>query len=155
MHISENCVVYFHYTLTDEEGAELDSSLGQEPFAYLHGASSIIPGLERALTGRSAGDELQVTVQPQDAYGEINPELIQKVPREAFAGIDDLQEGMQFSTGQPDGQALNITVREVGENEVTIDANHPLAGRVLHFDLRIEDVREANPEELAHGHVHP
>lgn len=155
MHISENCVVYFHYTLTDDEGAELDSSAGQEPFVYLHGTRSIIPGLESALAGKSAGDELQVTVQPRDAYGEVNPELIQKVPREAFAGIEDLQEGMQFSTGESAGQALNITVRAVDEDEVTIDANHPLAGRVLHFDVRIEDVREANEEEIAHGHVHP
>lgn len=155
MNISENRVVYIHYTLTDEEGAELDSSEGQAPFAYLHGSRSIIPGLERALAGRNPGDELQVTIEPQDAYGEVNPELIQKVPRDAFAGVEDLQPGMQFQTGQPDGQALNITVREVGDEEVTIDANHPLAGRVLCFDLKVEDVREANDEEIAHGHVHP
>jgi len=155
MNISENRVVYIHYTLTDDEGDELDSSAGQAPFAYIHGSRSIIPGLERALTGKNPGDELQVTIQPGDAYGEINPDLIQKVPREAFAGIEDLQPGMQFQTGRPDGQSLNITVRDVDDEAVTIDANHPLAGRVLHFDLRVEEVREANPEEIEHGHVHP
>lgn len=154
MNIGDNCVVSIHYTLTDDEGDELDSSIGQDPFSYLHGTRSIIPGLERALTGREEGEALQVTIEPRDAYGEIDPELIQKVPREAFAGIEDLQEGMQFQTGEG-SRTLNITVREVGDNEVTIDANHPLAGRVLHFDLRIEAVRKADDEEIAHGHIHP
>lgn len=155
MQVADKCVVSIHYTLTDDEGTELDSSSGQEAFAYLHGSQSIIPGLERALTGRGAGDELQVTIEPGEAYGEINPELIQRVPRDAFAGVTDLQPGMQFQAGQPDGQPLNITVKEVGDEEVTIDANHPLAGRVLHFDVRVEAVREASDEEIEHGHVHP
>lgn len=154
MNIGDNCVVSIHYTLTDDEGDELDSSIGQDPFSYLHGTRSIIPGLERALTGRQEGEALQVTIEPRDAYGEIDPELIQKVPREAFAGVEDLQEGMQFQTGEG-SRTLNITVREVGDDEVTIDANHPLAGRVLHFDLRIEAVRKADDEEIAHGHIHP
>lgn len=154
MNISDNCVVSIHYTLTDDEGRELDSSADQGAFSYLHGARNIIPGLEQALTGKAPGDELRVTVQPRDAYGEINPELVQQVPREAFAGIDDLRPGMQFRTGDDDNQALNITVTEVGDDSVTIDANHPLAGLVLHFDVRIEDVREAEEEELTHGHVH-
>jgi FKBP-type peptidyl-prolyl cis-trans isomerase SlyD len=153
MIISDNCVVSIHYTLTDDEGRELDSSSGQDAFSYLHGARNIIPGLEQALTGKSAGDELRVTVQPKDAYGEVNPDLVQQVPREVFAGIDDLQPGMQFRTGD-DEQSLNITVTEVSDELVTIDANHPLAGLVLHFDVRVEDVREAGEEEIAHGHVH-
>lgn len=154
MNISDNCVVSIHYTLTDDEGRELDSSADQGAFSYLHGARNIIPGLEQALAGKAPGDELRVTVQPQDAYGEVNPELVQQVPREAFAGIDDLRPGMQFQTGDDDNQALNITVTEVSDDLVTIDANHPLAGLVLHFDVRIEAVREAGEEELAHGHVH-
>lgn len=155
MQVADKCVVSIHYTLTDDQGTELDSSSGQEPFAYLHGTQSIIPGLERALSGKSAGDELQVTIEPREAYGEVNPELIQRVPREAFAGVTDLKPGMQFQAGQPDGQPLNITVKEVGDDEVTIDANHPLAGRVLHFDVRVEGVRQASDEEIEHGHVHP
>ncbi|MDR2876653.1 MAG: peptidylprolyl isomerase [Chromatiales bacterium] len=155
MNIADNCVVSMHYTLTDDMGAELDSSLGQEPFAYMHGTHSIIPGLERALTGRREGETLKVTVQPSEGYGEIDPELIQRVPREAFAGVADLQEGMQFQSDEGGGRSLNIIVREVGDEEVIVDANHPLAGRVLHFDVRIEAVREADPEEIAHGHIHP
>lgn len=155
MQVADNCVVSIHYKLTDDEGTELDSSSGQDPFAYLHGTRSIIPGLERALAGKSEGDELQVTVEPGEAYGDINPELIQRVPREAFAGVAELKPGMQFQAGQPDGQPLNITVKEVGDEEVTIDANHPLAGRVLHFDVRVEGVRQASDEEIEHGHVHP
>ena len=155
MQVADNCVVSIHYKLTDDQGTELDASSGEDAFAYLHGSQSIIPGLERALTGKSAGDELQVTVEPGEAYGEINPELIQRVPREAFAGVTELEPGMQFQAGQPDGQPLNITVKEVGEEEVTIDANHPLAGRVLHFDVRVADVREASGEEIEHGHAHP
>jgi FKBP-type peptidyl-prolyl cis-trans isomerase SlyD len=153
MIISNNCVVSIHYTLTDDDGRELDSSAGHAPFTYLHGAHNIIPGLEQALTGKAAGDELRVTVQPQDGYGEVNPDLVQQVPRDVFAGVDDLQPGMQFRTGD-DEQALNITVTDVSDDTVTIDANHPLAGLVLHFDVRIEDVREAGEEEIAHGHVH-
>ncbi len=153
MNISDNCVVYIHYTLTDDDGTELDSSIGQEPFSYLHGSRSVIPGLEQALVGRVPGEALQVTIQPREAYGEIRPELIQKVPREAFAGVAELAVGMQFQAGD-EHQPLNITVTEVSEEEITIDANHPLAGRVLHFDLTIEDVRVASAEEIAHGHVH-
>lgn len=155
MVIRDNCVVSIHYTLTDDEGDELDSSSGQDPLVYLHGSRNIIPGLERALAGRSAGDELEVTVQPEDGYGEVRDELIQSVPREAFAGFDDLRVGMQFQTDDSDGQpGLNITVREISDDQVVVDANHPLAGRVLHFDVRIEDVREATEEELEHGHAH-
>jgi FKBP-type peptidyl-prolyl cis-trans isomerase SlyD len=155
MIIRENCVVSLHYTLTDEEGDELDSSAGQEPLVYLHGSRNIIPGLERALTGRQAGDEFEVTIQPEDAYGIVREELIQSVPREAFAGFDDLQVGMQFQTeGSDDQSGLNIIVREIGDDMVVIDANHPLAGQVLHFDVRIEDVREATADEVAHGHAH-
>lgn len=153
MNISDNCVVSIHYTLTDDAGDELDSSIGQEPFSYLHGSHSIIPGLERALVGRTAGDALQVTVQPREGYGEIQPELIQKVPRAAFAGVSELAVGMQFQAGD-DHQPLNLTVTEVGEDEVTVDANHPLAGRILHFDLTIENVRAASEEEIEHGHAH-
>lgn len=153
MNIRENCVVSIHYTLTDDKGQQLDSSAGGEPLDYLHGAQNIIPGLESALAGRAPGDEIRVTVQPEDAYGEVNPELRQSVPREAFAGVDDLQPGMRFQMedGDDEDQAISITVTEVGDEAVTIDANHPLAGQVLHFDVRVEDVREADATEVSEG----
>lgn len=154
MNIGEKCVVAFHYTLTNSDGETLDTSSGGEPLKYLHGASNIVPGLEKALEGKSAGDKLKVAVKPQDAYGEVNPELVQKVPRAAFDGAPEIKPGMQFQAQGPNGQVQIITVREVAGDEVTVDANHPLAGEVLHFDIAVEDVREATEEEIAHGHVH-
>lgn len=154
MNIEDKRAVSIHYTLTNEQGEKLDSSEGQDPLRYLHGASNIIPGLENALAGKTAGDKVSVTVQPEDAYGEINPEMIQIVPREAFEGIDDIQPGMQFQASGPNGQTQVVTIKAVGEEGVTVDGNHPLAGQVLNFDVSIEDVRDATEEEIAHGHVH-
>ncbi|GAB3368767.1 peptidylprolyl isomerase [Spongiibacter taiwanensis] len=154
MNIANNCVVAFHYTLTDDEGNELDSSKGKEPLAYLHGHSGIIPGLERELEGKVAGDAMKVTVQPADGYGELNPELVQAVPRAAFQGVDQIEVGMQFQAQGAGGQVQMVVVKEVSDELVTVDANHPLAGQVLHFDVSIEGVREATEEEISHGHVH-
>jgi len=154
VNISDKCVVSFHYTLTNDEGEKLDSSEGREPLKYLHGASNIVPGLEKALEGKKTGDSVQVSVQPEDAYGEVNPAMIQTVPRSAFQGVDDIRPGMQFQAQGPQGQVQLITVEEVTEEGVKVNANHPLAGQVLHFDVTIEDVREASEEEIAHGHAH-
>jgi len=152
--IQANCVVSIHYRLTNEDGEELDTSAGQDPLSYLHGTNSLIPGLESALTGQAAGDKLQVTVQPDDAYGDVNPELVQTVPISAFDSPENVKAGVQFQAQGPDGQVQLITVQEVTDDGVTINANHPLAGQVLHFDVTIEAVREASAEEVAHGHVH-
>jgi len=152
--IADKHVVSIHYTLTDDDGETLDSSAGREPLTYLHGAQNIIPGLEQALTGKAVGDQLQVTVQPGDAYGEFDAELVQTVPREAFEGIDQLEPGMQFEARSPEGDSSIVVVKEVVDEGVVIDGNHPLAGQTLHFDVSIEEVRDATDEELAHGHVH-
>ncbi len=154
MKIQDKRVVSIHYRLTNDAGEELDSSTGGDPLAYLHGSNSLIPGLESALTGQSAGDKLKVTVQPTDAYGEISSDLVQVVPIDAFDSPENVKPGVQFQAQGPDGQVQLITVREVSDAGVTIDANHPLAGQVLHFDVSVEDVREASAEEIAHGHVH-
>lgn len=154
MNIGENCVVSFHYTLTNSDGETLDSSKGREPLKYLHGARNIVPGLEKALEGKSAGEKLTVEVQPDEAYGHVNPELVQKVPRAAFEGAPEIKAGMQFQAQGPTGEVQIITVKEVADDEVTVDANHPLAGEVLHFDIAVEDVREATEDEISHGHVH-
>jgi FKBP-type peptidyl-prolyl cis-trans isomerase SlyD len=151
--IGDKSVVTIHYTLTDDAGEVLDNSRGSDPMVYLHGASNIIPGLEKELTGKTAGATLKVTVSPENGYGEHSPEAIQKVPRSAFEGVDDIQPGMQFQTEAPHGAQI-IMVTEVSETEVTIDANHPLAGKTLHFDVSVEGVRDATPEELDHGHAH-
>jgi len=151
--IGNNCVVSIHYTLKDDSGAVLDSSKEGDPLKYLHGANNIIPGLENELTGKTAGASMQVTVAPEDAYGPHSAEAIQTVPRSAFEGVEDIQPGMQFQTDGPQGVQI-IVVTDVGDEEITIDANHPLAGKTLHFDVSIEEVRDATPEEIAHGHVH-
>ncbi|REG81325.1 FKBP-type peptidyl-prolyl cis-trans isomerase [Marinomonas pollencensis] len=153
MQIAENAVVSMHYTLTDEQGQELDSSVGQEPLVFLSGAQNIIDGLDKALQGKTAGEKLTVSVAPEEGYGEIHQELIQKVPRDNFQGVDDIQVGMQFMAQTPGGQQP-VTVIGVEEDGVMLDGNHPLAGKTLNFDVEIVDVREAAAEELEHGHVH-
>jgi len=154
MSIEETRVVSIHYTLTNDDGDMLDSSGGRDPLDYVQGAGNVIPGLEQALVGKSVGDHVEVTVEPEDGYGHSNPEFVQQVPRTAFEGIDDIQIGMQFEARGPGGEAALVMVTDVTEESVTIDGNHPLAGVVLHFDVKVEGIREATEEELEHGHVH-
>lgn len=153
MVISDQCVVSIHYQLTDKDGDVLDTSENQDPLHYLHGSSNIIPGLEKQLVGKKAGDELRVVVQPEDGYGLHQENLVQEVPRAAFSGIDEIQPGMRFQADSDRGP-MHVIVTEVTEQTVTVDGNHPLAGQVLTFDVRIESVREATAEEIAHGHPH-
>ena len=152
--IENNRVVSMHYKLTDNSGNVLDSSEGAEPLNYLHGAGNLIPGLEKALAGREQGDSLQVVVEPADAYGDVRPEMIQAVDRSAFQGVETVEPGMTFQAQGPDGATQRIVVTGVEGDSVTIDANHPLAGVQLHFDVQVVGVREATDEEIAHGHVH-
>lgn len=153
MQIANRHAVSFHYTLTDGQGNVIDSSDGREPLAYIHGEGHIVPGLEKALEGRSVGDQFKVDVAPEEGYGPRHPELVQVVPRAAFQGVDDLQPGMQFQ-GRNDQGAINVTISKIEGDNVTVDGNHPLAGQTLHFAVEITGVREATDDELAHGHVH-
>jgi FKBP-type peptidyl-prolyl cis-trans isomerase SlyD len=153
MQIAPHKVVLIHYTLTDEEGEVLDSSEGNDPLAFIQGAGNIISGLERALEGKVAGDRLNVRVEPEDAYGVRDDELIQSVPVTAFEGAASIEPGMQFHAETQDGLQM-VTVLAVEGDEVVLDGNHPLAGIPLHFDVEIIDVRDASEEELSHGHVH-
>lgn len=153
MQIRKNSVVTFHYTLTDDKGTQLDSSSGKDPLAYLHGAGNIIPGLERELEGKSRGDALKVEIAAADGYGEIQQYLIQEVPRSAFDGIEEVAVGMQFQADSDRGP-VTVTVTAMNDDTITVDGNHPLAGKTLHFQVSIESVRTATSEELAHGHVH-
>lgn len=153
MIIENKKVVSFHYTLTNETGEELESSRGRDPMAYLHGAHNIIPGLEKALAGKSAGDQLKVTLPPAEAYGERNPSNIQRVASKHFSNPRSLQPGQMVSLKTREGERPAVIVK-VGRFNVDVDANHPLAGQTLTFNVEITDVREASPEEIAHGHVH-
>ena len=153
MQIADRCVAYFHYTLTNDAGEVLDSSEGREPLPYLHGKGNIVVGLEKELTGKQAGDKLNVTVKPEEGYGLRNPELVQKVPRRAFQGVDKLEPGMQFQAESNHGP-VSVVVTDVTGDMVTVDGNHPLAGETLHFAIEITQVRDASVEEVMHGHVH-
>lgn len=152
MEIAAERVVSFHYTLTDDAGEVIDRSPEGRPLSYLHGAGNIVPGLENALTGHVAGDELTVDVEPELGYGVRHEGLVQSVPKQAFQGVDAVRVGMQFRA-QTEGGSLLVTVVEVGDEEVRVDGNHPLAGRTLHFDVRIDNVRAASDEEKQNGQV--
>jgi len=152
--ISQNNVVSIHYTLKDDAGKTIDSSVGEEPLKYLHGAGNIIPGLENALEGLDAGDQKQVTIEPKDGYGEVIAELVQTMPRESFAGIDNIEEGMEFQAQTESGGTQYVVVTQIEGDEITVDGNHALAGQTLHFDVTVDEIREATEEEIAHGHVH-
>jgi len=152
MEIANARVASFHYTLTDDAGTVIDSSRGAAPLPYFHGGGNIVPGLEKALEGRKAGDTLNVDVQPEEGYGLRNDEMVQSVPRQAFQGIETVEPGMQFQA-QGGGGSMMVTVVEVGETEVKIDGNHPLAGQVLHFAIEVVDVRDATEDEKQAGQV--
>lgn len=152
MLIENRKVVTLEYTLTDESGDILDSSKGGDPLVYLHGEGNIIPGLEVALTGLDEGTSLKVEVAPADGYGVRDEDLLQTVPK-GNLGEEDLEVGMQFQARGPDGPVM-LTVVKVMEDTVTLDANHPLAGKTLSFDVTVIAVRDATLEELTHGHVH-
>jgi len=153
MSISQDQVVSIHYTLRDEAGEIIDSSPAGEPLAYLHGHGSLVPGLERELAGRSVGDKLTVTLSPADGYGEHDPKLVQQVPRRALKGVGNLRVGMRLSasSGRSD---RTVTVTRISGDLVTVDGNHPLAGKKLHFEVEVAGVRAATETELSHGHVH-
>lgn len=152
MQITDNTAVSIHYTLTNAGGETLDSSVGAEPLVYLHGAGNIIPGLENALTGKSAGDKFNVTIEPEEAYGEKRAEMIQVVSKSMFGDMP-VEEGMQFHAEVSHGPGI-ITVIHIDGDDVTIDGNHPLAGEALTFDVEVMNVREATGDEISHGHIH-
>ncbi len=153
MKVAENAVVVIDYTLTDNSGEVIDSSEGAGPLAYLHGFGNIINGLEDALLGKEAGDQVKATIAPENAYGERHEDMQQDVPKELFGGVDNIEVGMQFQSETDDGPVM-VTVVAITDEMVTVDGNHPLAGVELNFDVIIREVREASEEELAHGHVH-
>ena len=153
MTVKQDSVVSIHYTLKDDAGEVLDSSASGEPLTYLHGHGNLIPGLERQLQGKSTGDKLQVDVPAAEGYGDYDDKLVQKVPRRTLRGIATVEVGMQLRAQTQRG-VRTLTVTRVAGDLVTLDGNHPLAGKNLHFDVEITAVRAATEEELAHGHVH-
>ncbi|MBT8064685.1 MAG: peptidylprolyl isomerase [Xanthomonadales bacterium] len=153
MIIENRKVVAFHYTLTSDKGDELESSRGRQPMYYLHGSRNIIPGLEKAMAGRTAGEQFQVTIEPADAYGERDEDRLQRIPTKKFGNTRNLKAG-QFVSLQTKQGPVQAVVVKVGRFNVDVDMNHPLAGQTLTFDVEISDVRDATAEEISHGHVH-
>jgi FKBP-type peptidyl-prolyl cis-trans isomerase SlyD len=153
MQVAKNTVVAIDYTLRDSNGEVLDASQEGQPLEYVHGAGNIIPGLEKTLEGKASGDDVSVTVEPAEAYGHRNEDLKQEVPRDMFQGVDQVEPGMRFQAQTQDGTSI-VTVTEVKDDTVTVDANHPLAGQTLNFEVSVSNVREASEEEVEQGHVH-
>ncbi len=149
MQITKNKVAGIHYTLRDNSGTVLDTSDGRDPLYYLHGAGNLIAGMEEGLEGKTQGDKFELKISPDKGYGEKDPTMTQKVPRSAF-GDQEVKKGMKFSTDR----GAVVTVTEVGLDAITVDANHPLAGVELNFNVEVMEVRNATAEEIQHGHVH-
>lgn len=146
-------VIGFHYTLTDKTGTTLDSSIGDEPLYFLEGAQQIIPGLESVIALMNVGDKRKIEVKAQDAYGDINPELVVKVKKTQFPPGAELNVGDQFQVNN-DAHSPVFTIMAIDSDEVTVDGNHPMAGKDLFFDVEIVGSRAATQEEITHGHAH-
>ena len=153
MPIAENTKVAIHYTLKDDEGKVIDSSVGKDPLNYIHGQGMIVQGLEKALTGRNVGDKFSVDVAPKEGYGEYNSELVRAIPKNAFQA-DKIEPGMVFYANTPAGP-MPLTVSKVEGDNVMNDMNHELAGKTLHFDIEVmqaETMTEAEIKEMMEPH---
>jgi FKBP-type peptidyl-prolyl cis-trans isomerase SlyD len=151
--VGDNTVVTFHYTVRETDGSVIESSDGASPAIYMHGHANIVPGLERAMTGKSAGDKLTATVAPEQAYGPRDENAVQRVPLKHLATRGKIVPGQMVAVNTNQG-ARHARVVKVGHFNVDLDLNHPLAGKTLVFDVEIVDVRAATAEELEHGHAH-
>lgn len=154
MKVEEKKVVGIEYTLTLEDGEVADTNVGQDPLLYIHGFGGIIPGLEKALEGLVVGDKKQVTIEPKDAYGEVDEDAFQELPLDAFPKGVQLEEGLILQMVTEEGYPIPAIVDEIKETTAVLDLNHPLAGRTLNFDVKVLEIRDASPEELDHGHAH-
>jgi FKBP-type peptidyl-prolyl cis-trans isomerase SlyD len=152
--VKDGLVVGLDYTLRLDDGEVIDSSGDNEPLEFLQGGGQIIPGLEQALYGMTVGDEKNVVVQPDDGYGEEDPNAYQTVPRDTFPADLDLTPGRGLQLRDQQGQVFVAYVSELKPDGVVLDFNHPLAGETLHFDVKIASLRQATNEELEHGHSH-
>lgn len=147
MIIDDHRIVLMHYQLDNAFGEMVDTSLGGLPLTYMHNAGALLPALERELTGREKGDEFDVAIYPEDGYGYRDDSLISKIPRSAFADMGEIHVGMRVRDTRSDDETALFTVVVIEEDEVTVDANHPLAGQVLHFRIAVVDVREPSEQE--------
>jgi FKBP-type peptidyl-prolyl cis-trans isomerase SlyD len=153
MAIGANKVVTLNYKLTDDQGNVLQTT-NEEPFIYLSGNNQILPKLEEQIDTMLIGGKKNIELSSSDAYGDYDEKAVQQVKKEEFPEGSNLQEGMQYMAHTPDGQPIPFVIKEVKDEDITIDFNHPLAGKNLKFDVELVDVRDATTEELEHGHAH-
>jgi len=154
MQIADKKVVSFHYKLTLDTGDVADSSEGKAPLNFMVGSGQIIPGLEKELLGMSAGEKKIVNVQPEEGYGVKDDRLVQTIERSQIPDSVDLKLGETLRGQSEDGHVVEGVIAAIDGDAVKIDFNHPLADKVLTFDVEIVDIRDASAEELAHGHAH-
>ena len=154
MKMGKDAVVSIDYRLHLGDGEVVDESEAGDPLVYLHGYEEIVPGLEKALEGKAAGDKVQAVVKPEDAYGEYDPEGLEEVARTEFPADMPLEAGGVITGTDPDGDEVDFLVKEVKKDTVVVDFNHPMAGKTLHFDVTVREVRAATKDELEHGHAH-
>ncbi|PTL80921.1 peptidylprolyl isomerase [Vitiosangium sp. GDMCC 1.1324] len=154
MEIAKDSVVTLDYRLHLGDGKTIDESDAEDPLVYLHGYEQIVPGLEKALEGKKAGAALKVQVSPEEGYGEYDPDGVEEVAREEFPPDMELVAGGIVSATDDEGDEVDFLVKEVRGDTVVVDFNHPLAGKTLHFEVTVREVRKATEEELEHGHAH-
>lgn len=154
MKVGKGSVVSLQYKLHLGDGVVVDSSEADSPLVYLHGEGQIVPGLERELEGLVQGERRQVVVMPGDGYGVLDPTAVQDVPKSAFPEGFVPRVGMELMAQGPDGEPLPFVIKELKGEVIVVDFNHPLAGKTLHFDVEVAEVRVATAEELEHGHAH-
>jgi len=154
MKIANDTVASLDYRLHLGDGKVVDESEPGDPLVYLHGHDEIVPGLERALEGKAAGDTLQVVVKPEDGYGDYDPDSVEEVPRTDLPADLELVAGETITGTDPDGDEMDFLIKEVKQDTVVLDFNDPMAGKTLHFDVTVREVRAATAEELEHGHAH-
>jgi FKBP-type peptidyl-prolyl cis-trans isomerase SlyD len=154
MKVGKDRIVALEYKLHLGDGEVIDESEPGQPLSYLHGGGQIVPGLEGALEGMGVGDAKKVVVSPAEGYGEHESAGLQEVPRSMFPPDAELRPGMRLAAQTDGGEVIPIGIREVKGETVLVDLNHPLAGKTLHFDVTVREVRAATEEELSHGHAH-
>ena len=151
--VEDDVVVTIEYKLL-VDGEILDSTDEEGPLDYLQGHDNIIQGLEKELAGMKVGDAKKVTVSPEDGYGDLDPNAIFDLPRDEFPDDVPLEEGIELEITDHNGEVMLAKIVGVGEEEIRLDTNHPLAGKTLHFEVTIKNLRKASPEEIDHGHAH-
>jgi len=154
MKITKDTVATLEYRLHLPDGELVDEGSAEDPLVYLHGHEEIVPGLEKALEGKAKGESLKVVVPPEEAYGPYDPEGVEEVPRSSLPKDLELEPGGILTATDDDGDEVEFLVKEIKGDVVVVDANHPMAGKTLHFDVTVRDVRAATDEEKEHGHAH-